>query len=50
MVNLLWFVIRVVVAGVDVDGTVILKAERVSGCEQIFHNETLEHSLFFDTM
>ena len=40
-----------VVANADVSGTVILEAERVCGCdEQIFHDETLEHSLFFDTM
>ena len=32
VVNLLWIVIPVVVAGVDVGGTVILKVESVSGC------------------
>ena len=50
VVNLLWFVFAVVVASVDVSGTVILKVESVCGREQIFHDETLEHSLFFDAM
>ena len=45
-VNQLWFVIPVVVASVDVDGTVILKVESVRGCEQFFHDGTLKHSLF----
>ena len=43
--HLLWFVIPVVVAGSHVDGTVILKVESVSGCEQIFHDETLSETV-----
>ena len=41
IVSLLWFVIPVKVASVDVDGTVILKVESVCGCEQIWQAHLL---------
>ena len=40
----------VVVARVDVGVPVVLIAESVRGCQQMFHDKTLEKSLFFGTM
>ena len=47
MTQKLW---NAAVAGVDVCDSVVLRVEGVCGSEQVFHDETLEHSLSLDTM